>query len=163
MAFKRCNTCELDLPLADFGLRKARGNRPLTKCRACISAYVKARRDGNLDRERHREREYRRANAQPAKARKDRFLAKRPGYLRNRMLVRTYGMTSAEWDALFEQQGCACAICKTSDPGRFWQTDHCHDGGHVRGILCQNCNQMLGFAKDSVTTLQTASAYLLCS
>ncbi len=56
-----------------------------------------------------------------------------------------YGITTPEWEALLGSQGHRCAICKTDDPGKSnWHTDHDHDTGDVRGILCMSCNNKLG-------------------
>lgn len=38
--------------------------------------------------------------------------------------------------------------------------DHCHATGHVRGLLCHNCNRALGLLKDSEQALQRALKYL---
>jgi hypothetical protein len=38
--------------------------------------------------------------------------------------------------------------------------DHCHQTSVVRGFLCNSCNMVLGFAKDSTDTLQKAIQYL---
>lgn len=74
-----------------------------------------------------------------------------------------YNMTIAQFDQLLEDQGKQCAICKTKTPGgskgRFC-IDHCHETGIVRGLLCVNCNQMLGHSKDSIETLRKAAVYL---
>ncbi len=61
-----------------------------------------------------------------------------------------YGMDDGDWRALFEKQGCSCAVCGGTDPGgSVWHTDHDHDverllgAVFVRGILCNRCNAML--------------------
>jgi Autographiviridae endonuclease VII len=83
--------------------------------------------------------------------------AARPDY----HIKRSYGITSQEWYAMFDQQGRACAICRTTEPGKQkWNTDHCHDTGIVRGILCNKCNQGLGLFKDRVVNLSSAITYL---
>lgn len=38
--------------------------------------------------------------------------------------------------------------------------DHCHTTGKIRGLLCTNCNNMLGKAKDNVEVLKKAISYL---
>jgi hypothetical protein len=56
-----------------------------------------------------------------------------------------------------DQNGC-CAICKES--GKELVVDHCHESGDVRELLCQDCNSMLGRAKDSIETLKSSVNYL---
>jgi hypothetical protein len=74
---------------------------------------------------------------------------------------RKYGLTPDQWNKLFKSQGSCCAICKTTDSeDRAWHTDHSHETGKTRGILCKNCNLTLGFAKDSTEILQSAVIYL---
>ncbi len=78
-------------------------------------------------------------------------------------LKRHYGMTPMEWDAMFAVQGCACAVCKATTPGRktgHWSTDHDHTTGKVRGILCNGCNMALGQAKDDPLRLRLLAEYL---
>lgn len=41
----------------------------------------------------------------------------------------------------------ACGISLDDAPGRR-QTDHDHESGHVRGILCHNCNVAEGMLRD---------------
>jgi hypothetical protein len=82
---------------------------------------------------------------------------------RKHHLKRQYWITQQEYDSMLEAQGGRCAICKGSEPGgRFknWHIDHCHKSTAVRSLLCADCNQMLGFAKDNVATLAAAIEYL---
>jgi hypothetical protein len=81
---------------------------------------------------------------------------------RERCLRHKFGLSLADWDAIFDSQGCVCAICKRADPGcrRTWHTDHCHVAGHVRGILCGDCNLALGHARESIETLRSMIRYL---
>lgn len=64
--------------------------------------------------------------------------------IRDAELRRKYGITAAQWDALLESQDGRCACCGTPDPGRRWDTDHDHDTGRLRGILCGECNRLIG-------------------
>ena len=77
----------------------------------------------------------------------------------------------ADYDAMFEAQQGRCAVCGTQkepwEPGaglegrgRFLVVDHCHVDGHIRGLLCGNCNKGLGQFKDDMTRLLAAAEYL---
>lgn len=74
-----------------------------------------------------------------------------------------HGVTIEWWEALFNSQERKCAVCKSDDPadgkGR-WHTDHNHDTGEIRGILCANCNKALGHAKDDPSRLRMLAEYL---
>jgi hypothetical protein len=73
--------------------------------------------------------------------------------------LRRYGISLAEYDALLEKQGGACAICRKRPKGRLC-VDHCHVTGMVRGLLCNECNGALGYLKDDQASLVAALAYL---
>jgi len=55
-----------------------------------------------------------------------------------------------------------CAICAKPLQGvvHGGAHDHCHATGKMRGVLCLQCNAMLGFAKDNIQTLKNAIKYL---
>jgi hypothetical protein len=85
-----------------------------------------------------------------------------------RRTLRLYSITLERFDELLATQHGRCAICTTDDPGRGWQIDHDHaccpgkgSCGHcVRGLLCTNCNLMLGHAEDNPDRLLQAITYL---
>jgi hypothetical protein len=75
-------------------------------------------------------------------------------------LQREFGITLAEYNQMLVQQNGGCAICNRLPGKRRVAVDHDHETGIVRGLLCTQCNQMLGLTRDSVTTLQSAIEYL---
>ncbi len=80
--------------------------------------------------------------------------------------ARRYSITYDEYMALIERQSGCCAICGNppQDKNQYGvkrlAIDHDHATGQIRGLLCYNCNVMLGHARDSVDVLQSAIAYL---
>lgn len=78
------------------------------------------------------------------------------GKQRNCYLKRKFGLTSQEFERLLEKQKNCCAICEKhkSREGRTFHVDHCHKTGKVRGILCCNCNTILGFYETRLEKLK---------
>ena len=75
--------------------------------------------------------------------------------------LRKYGITAAQWDAIFAAQGNQCGACRATEPGgRGWHTDHDHNTGAVRGILCHRCNVTLGNLGDDKPGIAIGSARL---
>jgi hypothetical protein len=86
--------------------------------------------------------------------------SRNPNADRDKQLRRKYGLTRADWDAMFEAQGRRCAICGIQNPVRSWTVDHCHATGRVRAILCHPCNVGLGQFNDKAELLIAAAGYL---
>jgi|SRR5882672_1173031 len=84
------------------------------------------------------------------------------GTRRDVWLTEHYGITEKEWNDIFDKQGRACAICKTTKPKSKvgWHTDHNHKTNKVRGILCENCNRGLGMYAEDISFLRHAMVYL---
>lgn len=55
-------------------------------------------------------------------------------------------------------QAGVCAICH--QPMQKACSDHNHETGTWRGLLCDNCNRGLGLLKDSLEVLESAITYL---
>ncbi|ANS06225.1 endonuclease VII [Phage MedPE-SWcel-C56] len=54
--------------------------------------------------------------------------------------------------SMLKAQGNKCALCDGALHASALKNpvlDHCHTGGHIRGVLCVNCNAMEGKIKTS--------------
>lgn len=86
--------------------------------------------------------------------------------MRNYDLLKTYGITTEDFENLLTLQNNCCAICgvnqdtlKTSKK-KYLCVDHCHNTGKIRGLLCDKCNRGVGLLGDNVNTLIKAVEYL---
>lgn len=75
---------------------------------------------------------------------------------------RLFGVSPEAFAAMLKAQGGCCAICKSPEDQskKAFCIDHDHQTGAVRGILCTQCNSLLGMAKDKISTLHEAIHYL---
>lgn len=89
------------------------------------------------------------------------YLRGTPEYNRNNILMQYYRISLKEWEVLFASQGFACKICGSYEHrGKNWHTDHNHETGKVRGILCNWCNTALGKFQEDEWILLQAIQYL---
>ena len=86
---------------------------------------------------------------------------------RHRHLEKTYNLTSKQYLEMMIEQQNRCAICENyetrilkSGDVKPLSVDHNHSTGEVRQLLCNDCNAMLGYARENITTLQNAIFYL---
>ena len=130
---KNCNNCKTDLPVDSFGSDKSRKDGKSIYCLRCRAELARTARYSKPERGRTYSR------------------------------YRRYGITKEEYDRLNTEQSGLCAICGTDVPGRNHLTlyiDHDHKTGKVRGLLCCDCNLLLGYAKDDKTVLLKSIKYL---
>lgn len=86
--------------------------------------------------------------------------------LRDYRLQAEFGISLEKYNEMHTAQDGKCAICggpetiKRNGKVRWLAVDHCHTSNKVRGLLCGNCNPMIGYARDSVTVLERAISYL---
>lgn len=84
------------------------------------------------------------------------------------VLRRYYGVGVDWYEQTLSEQGGLCAVCRrgerSQDPKtgkvRRLSVDHCHGKGHVRGLLCSDCNRGLGMFQHDPARMETAIAYL---
>lgn len=63
---------------------------------------------------------------------------------RKHKLKSRYGLTEADYNLMLVEQG-GCKMCgRPRDKVRRLNVDHCHKTGKVRGLLCSQCNTVLG-------------------
>lgn len=76
--------------------------------------------------------------------------------------VRSWRKKRNKYYERLELQGKRCAICGiTKDKnGRDFASDHDHETGQLRGLLCGNCNMGLGLFQDNIELLIKAGQYL---
>ncbi len=72
----------------------------------------------------------------------------------------SYGISLVGYRSLLEKQGGHCAICRNGKCDTRLVVDHRHSTGTVRGLLCHNCNLLLGHCKENVRILNSAKEYL---
>lgn len=87
--------------------------------------------------------------------------------IRNCYLVRTYGITSEQYEVMFDAQNGKCAICLkeedtllSSGKNKSFAVDHNHKTGQIRGLLCENCNRAIGLLKEDTELLTRAIQYI---
>ena len=86
-----------------------------------------------------------------------------PDKVKDAYLRRKFGITLDQFKALNEFQSGLCAICDGPPNGKYDHTlyvDHDHRTGRVRGLLCDNCNVVLGRVDDSPDLLSRMISYL---
>lgn len=74
--------------------------------------------------------------------------------------IERYGISQEQYNALFNEQKGACAICSEHPETRCLDVDHKHGTTKVRGLLCSRCNTGLGLFMDSPELLREAAFYL---
>ncbi len=153
---KICPTCKERKEIDQFHLAHSH-------CKLCSAAYSRKHYEKNKERVKARMRaDYARDPGKYLEAAKLRWKTDPTMKLRHRVrrYKRTFGISFSikEFLELQNAQQGRCAIClaKTED----LEIDHCHIKQVIRGLLCLNCNVLLGHAGDSVEILQKAIAYL---
>tara|TARA_R110000782_G_scaffold244042_1_gene330799 strand:+ start:68 stop:529 length:462 start_codon:yes stop_codon:yes gene_type:complete len=144
---KECKKCSIEKPLIAFSKDKRQESGYFYYCKECCAAKDKAK--------------YAKNTAEICEKAKTHY-AKNRKKVRNQHLQKMYGIDTAIYEGMREQQLFSCLICKehedTLKRGLF--VDHCHTTGKVRGLLCQPCNFLLGMARDDRSVLKQAIKYL---
>jgi hypothetical protein len=133
---KICNKCGTEKVLTDFHYNKRSKDNRLNQCKKCVNK---------------KNQEYK------LKAKQDKTAWRRSQYSTE---LRKYGLTIEQYEELLDKQHGICAICDCEPFFKKLSIDHNHITGKVRGLICNNCNIMLGNAFDDPTILIAAADYL---
>ena len=93
---------------------------------------------------------------------------KQKPYKEKSALKLKFNLTIEEFNSLLKDQNFVCKICKQPETKKHRITneitklsiDHCHKTGKIRGLLCRECNLMIGNSKDRPEYLRAGAAYL---
>jgi len=109
-----------------------------------------------------RDKKYRDNNSEKIKKVKKQYTATHKKETKNLNLKRCYGITIEQYDQMFNVQEGKCKVCgkHQNELKQPLSVDHNHITGKVRGLLCPNCNTILGYAKDDINILQNVINYL---
>lgn len=156
-------------------------------CRECANAIARMYRQSNKNKLAEYNREYREKNREVIKKYNQGYRQKKSKeinttiknwkhnnpekikaqckeyYRKNKHAIRArrYKLTPNELSIMFEVQNGVCAICERSSLNkRDLHIDHDHASGAVRGLLCKECNLLLGYARDNTDVLSAAVRYL---
>lgn len=141
---KQCKLCGIEKQENDF--HKCRRWRA-SYCKPCQKEFYKSWRANNAERIRRYKRvKFKSLSAEERSRRK---------------LLARYGLTMEAYQDMLFSQGGVCKICGSRCDKKFrLSVDHCHTTQQVRGLLCDDCNNMLGRAKDNPEVLRKAAEYL---
>lgn len=144
---KRCSRCGRTLPLTAFYKNRSRRDGVCTYCIECKGQYSRelyAKDPYKFDRQRTAYRA-----SEHGKTRKRRSL-----------FMRKYNLTLEQHKQLYLDQNGCCALCGDSTSYDKIDTDHSHQTGKVRGLLCHRCNTGIGFLGDTFEGVMRAAEYL---
>jgi hypothetical protein len=128
---KKCTLCKADKPECDFYF-DTNSNRLRAECKDCQRKKNRSRLVMHRDQRRVSD------------------------------LKKRYNINIDDWNNLMTIQDNKCAICgePPQNDNRNLSTDHCHETGKVRGLLCRRCNMGIGYFKDNIDLLQKSIEYL---
>lgn len=151
-----CTKCAV--PLTQENSVPARRNRDGLSdvCRDCHSSSARAWQAANPERVKEIDRrKYRKAKA--AGTLKSSYNPERE---RRKALVRRYGITIEQYEAMVADQGGVCCLCDGAPGKRPLSVDHDHATGKVRGLLCTPCNVALHAVERTTDWMARATSYL---
>lgn len=144
---KTCCHCKVEFPLEEFPLDR-RGYRK-SRCSACRNLQRREARQRNPERHKEVGRAYYARNKDKA---------------RDYNLRKLYGITAKQYDEMLAEQGGLCYLCEQPPTGKHngavLHTDHDHETGVVRRLICYGCNTGLGKFHDDPALLRRAAAYI---
>lgn len=98
----------------------------------------------------------------------DRKSYQKAWYVKNKSRIksirtnRLYGVDNNRYDLMLDAQVGVCKICGNKDRfGLALSIDHCHESMSVRGLLCSDCNMLLGFFEKGAMADKSAFAKYL--
>lgn len=146
---RKCLVCKEKKEVDEFyKSHKGENFTRASYCKPCQSEFAREWREKNLEKLKH------------YKALRYKMFSNTKLRRNNKYLSR-YGINLEQYEQMLHSQDGVCKICLHPCRNRgTLSVDHCHLSGIVRGLLCDNCNNMLGRSGDSISILRRAADYL---
>ena len=142
MKTKVCAKCLIEKPLDEFCRDRSLRSGRRSRCSVCTTQAKK---------------DYYRKHPEKQKEESRYRRGKNPERERKAVTKSRYGLTQEEIQRFSLAQRGVCDICGNPETMKYQgivkllSIDHNHITNKVRGILCQSCNSMLGYAKVDTT------------
>ena len=161
---KACTVCKIGKVLSDFGPRLRGKNGLNSSCRLCVNTKRHVYRVSNpqkgssafkkwyhkdVEKSRERLRRWRRENPDKSKA------------VYRRSYLKRYDLTPEAFDSMLKAQGGVCLVCQSLNGGKALCVDHDHESGHIRDLLCDRCNTVLGLVRENPMLIRSMLLYLV--
>lgn len=133
---KTCSRCKQNKEDHEFRVDKRMICGLRSQCRKCEISYQRQHRKDNPDLYKERDRASK--------------------------LKGNYNITSTEYNSLLVKQDGKCVICGAhyTKLNKGLVIDHNHNTNEIRGLLCSNCNCVLGLVYDNIDILKEMIKYL---
>jgi len=148
----------------DFAKDPCQENQLHPSCRVCVSAKVKEYRNrpGNREKLKKRAIAYYYKNADKIAKRRKILYYKNHTYKKLWQRCHKVGITIEQYNMIFADHNGCCDICgiNQKDTRKTFSIDHDHETGAIRGLICNNCNLLIGHAFNNLDILIAAYSYL---
>lgn len=146
---KRCRACNKIKDVSEFSVFTKAKDGYAYKCRECQAEAKRLERKNRGD---------------AVRAVQNAWYHRNKKIVAEQNLVRSYGITQEQREAMEKEQGGLCASCGNPPRGRGHTAklfvDHCHTTGRVRGLLCHPCNVALGLLRDDPARIRALLAFV---
>jgi hypothetical protein len=159
-------------PLSNFFKRGDTKSGFMSRCKSCLKEIDLKRKDKTIQYKRKWKMNNRDKVKKYYENNKEEILQKSKNYnhkpeikmkVKNRNLLKNYGLTLDQYNQMLVNQNHKCDICSIDEvnagkKGLF--VDHNHITNEVRSLLCNTCNFLIGQSKESPAILRNAANYL---
>jgi len=180
---KKCTKCKILKSISEFSIDNSRYDNLKATCNKCCNINTKNWYANNVEKARkiandsykkrkesisERRKQLRALNPEKHKESVKNTKLKNSVHYQNLNKLASWrragmkNMTIEKYEKMFELQKECCAICNIhqSKLKKKLFVDHDHTTGKVRGLLCPQCNSVLGYVNDSIEVLVKMIGYL---
>lgn len=140
---KICSNCRRVFSLDRFQKNRTKADGLQEACRKCVN---------------QRSKEYRKKNRTRINESQRKYNHSERGW--SARLKHAYGITLKKHKQIYLKQNGCCGICGKAVAYNKIDTDHDHELGKIRGLLCRTCNMGLGYFEDNLKGVMRAVRYL---